>query len=108
MSHPNHRPRFIAAINLKFSFGIFISYGISSLDSGNRVVWRIFYGFQIILVLIDILVMLTYLRNTDSILHIIKTKGKEKAKEVLSGHFHEYHAEHIANELEAGIGKKKL
>ena len=71
---------------------MFISFGISALDSGNRIVWRLFYGLQIAIVAVDILVMLTYLRKADSVLHIVRTKGKEKATKLLCGHFHEDHA----------------
>ena len=44
MAYPTHRPAFISISGVFFSLGIFVSYGLRILDSGGRVVWRVYYG----------------------------------------------------------------
>jgi len=99
MGASKHRSRLPTLLNVAFGVTYFITYFFGVLDNSTRVYWRLFYIFQFGIVALELIVMFTVLKDTDTIAYTLKTKGKDKAVELLATILSKREAEESVNQL---------
>ena len=107
VSHPKHRSRSMIMYSLNFSFTFGLVSIISSFDDGGKLLWRLIFYAQALMVALDILIEVTYLRKTNAPFYIIKEKGTESMAELFQIVFQEEEAKMIAREHTRSLEEEK-
>jgi hypothetical protein len=81
---------------------------LSIYDEGGVWIWRIILYVLGFVALLDFLVQACFLRGTDSIVYLLKHKGRAKTEEVLNRVFFETAVKKKLDEYENALSKGKI
>ena len=107
VSHPKHRNRAMIIFSLYFAFAFGLTSLLSSFDDGGTLRWRLLFYLQAVIVTLDILSEVTFLRNTNTPFYIIKHQGTAKITQLLEIIFQPEDAKKVAMEHTRSLEKEK-
>lgn len=87
MGYGSHRARLLVLQQIMLVCGILFTLGLSFLDTGSRVIWRIYYIILAAITVIDLLLYSCFLKGTDSIAVLFRRYGKEHTSKILRNLF---------------------
>lgn len=104
-SLPEHRTITLPLQTVSFAVAYFLTTLVSLFDDGGTTIWRAMFIFQGCMALLDVLNMLLVIRDSDSIVYMLKFKGDEETKKLLHKVFREDKADEVYQEFKKVIGE---